>query len=385
MGFRLALPCLLFLLSACSAYKPTYVAPPDWQREPPPTLIRNVLVFDGLGGGMSGPHDVLLARGRVLRVDPPQTLRVADDVEVVEGSGKTLLPGLTDMGVWLGSGDEDPRRTLEGLLTDGVTTAVVLGRKTDAQALQRAVIRGSIPGPRLYRSTRAIELVDAEGVALQPKEASRETRRELERYRSDFVLVRASGSAFRQALAAVVGEVRIYQKGLIVHALDGEAAALAAATGASAIFLDDAPPLEEAQLRALSVAQVPVILDLSRAEENALLLWDMGAPLLVASGDGEGAPSWQSSLEALAARGIPEEALLEMITSLPPRLLDPTAAFGVITTGSYADLLLVRGDPSRDIRALQEVEAVWQAGHRLRPPETERALAGPARQASLRD
>lgn len=77
------------------------------------------------------------------------------------------------------------------------------------------------------------------------------------------------------------------------------------------------------------------------------------------------------------ALGIPPTEALRMATSQPVRFLDPTARFGVIAPGAYADLLLVRGDPTRDISAIRNVVAVWQAGRRLERRRAEAPRQGP--------
>jgi imidazolonepropionase-like amidohydrolase len=54
--------------------------------------------------------------------------------------------------------------------------------------------------------------------------------------------------------------------------------------------------------------------------------------------------------------------VLEMITSIPARAIGWGDRIGTVEEGRLADLLVVTGDPTGDIRALQRVQAVYQAG-----------------------
>lgn len=103
-------------------------------------------------------------------------------------------------------------------------------------------------------------------------------------------------------------------------------------------------------------------------------LHDAGVPLFVGTdsalpGTYPGA-SFHEELALLSAAGLSTETLLLGATSRPARWLAPQPDFGSIEAGMRADLLLVRGDPRADIRALRDIVGVWQAGEPLQrhPP-----------------
>lgn len=77
----------------------------------PATLIRSVTVFDGTRS--LGRHDVLIRGDRIVAIDP--RAKPAPDTRIVDGTGKTLLPGLIDAHVHAFQAGEDP-------LLFGVTT-----------------------------------------------------------------------------------------------------------------------------------------------------------------------------------------------------------------------------------------------------------------------
>ncbi len=69
-------------------------------------VIRNVRVFDSEHARLGAPSDVYVSRGRIALVLPAGSAGRGDDSAVVDGQGRTLLPGLFDMhvhdGPWSG-------------------------------------------------------------------------------------------------------------------------------------------------------------------------------------------------------------------------------------------------------------------------------------------
>lgn len=268
-----------------SAPQPKLITPPDTKHLAPPTLITNVRVFTGLEDELSQPVDVLLAGGRVARIANAGTLEVPDEIERVDGTGRTLLPGFIDMNVRLGTvgGDvvpwadaiTDPHHQLEALLYSGITTAVVVGHDVNVESLQKAITQGKIAGPRLYRSTYTIAR-DREPepgpfgrflrssnvrVARSPRDAARAARRDLEYLRSDFVRVEFGGSngLDQEQLEAVVAEARMYEREAFASAAAPADAALAAEGGAALLLH---PPWKakatEEEVDAISIFGTPV-------------------------------------------------------------------------------------------------------------------------------
>ena len=82
-------------------------------------------------------------------------------------------------------------------------------------------------------------------------------------------------------------------------------------------------------------------------------------------------------IQFATATGDPVDALAAA-TSLAADALGLADTCGRLARGRGADLLVVRGEATRDPRALLEVEAVYRAGERVagrssRPPPSERA------------
>ena len=74
--------------------------------------------------------------------------------------------------------------------------------------------------------------------------------------------------------------------------------------------------------------------------------------------------SMHLELQLLTECGLTPEEALSAATAVPARefgLLDR----GRVQVGRRADLLLVKGDPSKDIRATRDILGVWIAGHKI--------------------
>jgi imidazolonepropionase-like amidohydrolase len=104
------------------------------------------------------------------------------------------------------------------------------------------------------------------------------------------------------------------------------------------------------------------------AEAAVRSLVEAGVPVLAGTDAPNPGTSYGVSvhgeLERLVHAGLTPAAALAAATSVPARVfgLDDR---GRIAPGLRADLLLVRGDPSADIRATRAIVAVWKEGRRI--------------------
>jgi imidazolonepropionase-like amidohydrolase len=97
-------------------------------------------------------------------------------------------------------------------------------------------------------------------------------------------------------------------------------------------------------------------------------LFEAGVPILAGTdapnpGTAHGS-SVHRELELLVRAGLPPTAVLAAATSVPARVYSLRDR-GRIAPGLRADLVLVAGDPSRDITASRDIVAVWKRGVRL--------------------
>ncbi len=151
------------------------------------TLFQNVRVFDGKSGFLSEPQNVLVRGNTIERISPdPIPTDGSASTVLIDGSGRTLMPGLIDMH-WhamlvrptpaaLLAGDIGHLNIVAGAeatatLMRGFTTVRDLGGP--AFGLKRAIDEDVVPGPRIYPSGAIITITSGHGDFRQPFEVPR--------------------------------------------------------------------------------------------------------------------------------------------------------------------------------------------------------------------
>jgi len=144
---------------------------------PAVTLFQHVRIFDGKSGTLTPPSNVLVRGNQIERIStgPIPTDRSATAV-LIDGGGRTLMPGLIDMH-WH---TMMVRPTVAALLTADIgflnlvagaeATATLMRGFTSVRdmggpafALKRAIDEGLLPGPRIYPSGAVITVTGGHG------------------------------------------------------------------------------------------------------------------------------------------------------------------------------------------------------------------------------
>jgi imidazolonepropionase-like amidohydrolase len=141
---------------------------------PARTLITGVRVWDGTSTRLSPTTNVLIEGNRIKAISPAAQPDAA--TSVIDGGGRTLMPGLIDGHVHIMINDDYGRIetdleltdlaynstiAAERFLMDGFTAVRDMGGP--AFALQRAIDKGLIPGPRVYPSGAFISQTSGHG------------------------------------------------------------------------------------------------------------------------------------------------------------------------------------------------------------------------------
>jgi len=141
------------------------------------TLFENVRIFDGKGGQLSAPSNVLVRGNRIERIS---TTGIAIDqgagTVLIAGGGRTLMPGLIDMH-WHTMFVRPPVASLLtadvgylNLLAGAEATATLLRGFTTVRdmggpafGLKQAIDEGTVAGPRIFPSGAIITITGGHG------------------------------------------------------------------------------------------------------------------------------------------------------------------------------------------------------------------------------
>jgi imidazolonepropionase-like amidohydrolase len=174
----------LLLLAAGSAAARSAAAQPT-AAPAAPTLFRNVRVFDGTSAQLSAPTNVLVEGNRITRIGPSVS---ASGARVIDGTGRTLMPGLIDVHVHMTfsalsmadmlNPDMSPVMAAEqvalgarAMLMRGFTAVRDVGGPIFE--LKAAIDAGRVPGPRIWPSGAVISQTAGHGDFRTPSERSR--------------------------------------------------------------------------------------------------------------------------------------------------------------------------------------------------------------------
>ncbi len=192
--------------------------------------IKNATLFDGSGALPFGPVTVLVEGDRISQISPYQNPNPSEGVDVIEASGKFLMPGLIDSHVHItGSGDPNmlkamkqsvPFQALRATLHAKATLEAGITAIRDAGAgflvdvaLKQAINQGLIPGPRMQVACHGLSITGGHGdtrngwpphveflgrmVVDSPDEARRAAREQL-RDGADHIKLHATGGVMSE-------------------------------------------------------------------------------------------------------------------------------------------------------------------------------------------
>lgn len=371
---------------------------------------------------------VLIRSGRIARIAPLTVLQAENaGEETASFEGCTLLPGLVDMHVHLGNWSNRPgdyrnndymhayvaASNARSVLKNGVTTIRDASTKNRLTAsLRDAVQTGWMkePLPRMITCGNGLcmtgghgsEIPDG-GEEVDGPWAIRQAIRRNFKNGCDWIKVLTSSRAHipeftQEELCAAVDECHRRGRKIAVHSGVIPTIQMCIDAGFDTIEHGTYMTVEQAlQMKEKGMAWIPTITPYTRAakrmeerlrnqtahvdlaacrayaaaaeayRKNFKALFDTG--VLVGAGtdlsldEGDGAPV-AGELAYMVAYGITPMQAIQVGTSNGARILGLQEETGLLKEGLAADLLIVRGDPSRHIEALAQVEAVYRDGVR---------------------
>jgi Amidohydrolase family len=117
--------------------------------------FKNVRLYDADARQFRGSMTVVVANGTIESVGPAATTKIPDNAQVVDGTGKTLIPGLWDSHQHYGDDSTGPL-----LLATGITSVRDPGNQIEElMARKKRIESGQLLGPRILPSL----LIDGPG------------------------------------------------------------------------------------------------------------------------------------------------------------------------------------------------------------------------------
>src|SRR5262245_10195326 len=135
------------------------------------TALRGARVLDGTGAAPVDNATIVIRDGRIVAIGPSASITVPSGAEVVDYSGKTIIPGLisahSHVGIFVGlraSAENYNRdailRQLKQLEAYGVTTVMSLGLNGPLfYELRPDLHAGRVPGADLFGADRGVGVV----------------------------------------------------------------------------------------------------------------------------------------------------------------------------------------------------------------------------------
>ncbi len=376
-----------------------------------PTLIRNVRIFDGTGGSITAPRDLLIERGRIARIAAAGRLTTGN-ARVIDAAGRIAIPGLMDL-----HAHEYRPDLLPGFLYFGITTIRDQGSNmAPLVAYADAIAAGALPGPRVgyggfqFYSDWAFD--EEQGRGIEPEADAEHIRRSValaeafgaqhiktRTFRRWDINARMIMEAHRRGMRATGHCAHLLP--LVAASMDAKEHAGICETRGDTYMYDDLIQL----YRAADIGVVPTITYLDFAvrlnERPALLEADADLAPFLPSRDnfnwminlrdreewardaqrwrattgklaragvniGTGTDIWQipigvhMELEQLVAAGLTPAQALHASTGGAARILGADKNLGTIEVGKVADLVLLDADPLADIR---NTRRIWQVVH----------------------
>lgn len=406
--------------------------------------FRGARLYDAAAKAFRPDMTVIVRGGRIETVGPAASTAIPDGAEVIDGRGKTLLPGLFDMHVHL---SQDSGGLID--IATGVTSVRDLANDPDDLAARKAAYdRGELIGPRVFMAgiidgkgplagpTKALVGTPEEAVAVVDDWADRGYP-QVKLYSSlkpefvPLIIAQAkkrglrvsghvpAGMTMEQAILAGYDEVQHANFWFLnfmgpevtaktnspvrFTAVGEQGAALDLASPEVRAFLDlmrergttvdptmaamedvltGKPGAPAPSLAAVADRLPPVVRrgatgsgyartdadreqyvrSYARMRQFLKLLHDQGAPIVAGTDGGAASLSLVHELELYVASGMTPAEALYTATLGAAKVVKADDRLGSIEPGKAADLLLVEGDPSKDIGDLRRGVLVMKDG-----------------------
>ena len=436
LGSRLTLVACLVLTGIAVVPAPCSAS----GASPETLVIKAGTLIDGAGNAPRRNQLVFIRGNRIERVTGVTGASIPAGMRIVDLSSATVLPGLIDSHTHIFLWGEEPSKggydanllfagialraaratvAVRRALEQGFTTirdVETEGAGYGDVEIKQAIEEGTIPGPRIFASTRAIsttggynlegyapELVMPKGAQIVdgPVEARKAAREQLE-HGADWIKVYMTHRSWvdkqgrlvsqptltLEELKAIVDEAHGWGRKVACHAYNGIGLQRALDGGCDSI--EHGLEITDAQIKQMvrqgtwycptlspyyqnwAPPDTPVgKRDRARAATHEIsFVKALRAGVKIVYGTDMGGMPWDQPIAQefpmMTKFGMAPMDAIKSATSRAAEMLDSKGELGVVTAGAYADLIAVAGDPLKDINELGKVRFVMKNGEIFR-------------------
>lgn len=423
---------LLAILLWCASAANGQASPAS---KPPLIVIRAGTLIDGQAESAK-KNQLVFVRGNRIEKISEGSEAIPSGAQVVDLSAATVLPGLIDSHTHIFLWGEDPAKggydanILKAGIALRAARATYAARRALEQGfttlrdvetegagygdveIKQAIEEGTIPGPRLFCSTRGIsstggynlegyapELTMPKGVQIidGPVEARKAAREQLD-HGADWIKVYMTHRSWLdregrlvsqptltvEELKAIVDETHGWGKKVACHAYNGVGLQRALDGGCDSI--EHGLEMTDAQIQQMArqgtwYCPTISIYYSDWAPENtpagkrdrvrvmvheASFRKALKSHLKIVYGTDIGGIPWQESeaqdFRRMVTLGMQPMDAIQSATSRAAEMLDSQGELGMIAPGAFADIIAVSGDPLADIGELENVKFVMKDG-----------------------
>jgi imidazolonepropionase-like amidohydrolase len=169
--------------------------------------ITHVTVVDTTGGAIKSDMTIIVAGGRIEAIGKSRTVKIPKGTQVINATGKFLIPGLWDMHVHIGNDDFDKTAYLRLFIANGVTGIRIMNGTPQHHLWRQEIESGALLGPRMVIASRIIDgpkSFVSGAVRVNNEEEARTAVRKAKQEGADFVKIH--DTLPRDAYFAVIAE-----------------------------------------------------------------------------------------------------------------------------------------------------------------------------------
>src|SRR5207248_1656934 len=332
-------------------------------------VIRNARLFDPRDLSVTTGMSVLIRGDRIVRVAPDAEMKASADAEVIDAHDRFLMPGLWDCHQHF----SDIDGPLD--LATGVTSARDMANDTDTFLKRVARFdNGTELGPRVLKAG----IIDGTGEFAGPTKMRVDTAEQAHEFTPEKPEVREFIAFLKQHHTVLDPTMGAFE-GLFC----GDPTVITPGLGDVAQRF---PPQVRRQLLS-GALEVPKGQEIAYREAFPGMLrllkalHDAGVTIIPGT-DGLAGYMLHHELELYVRAGISSAEVLRMATLTPALVMGVNKDRGVIAAGKLADMVIIDGDPSRNIRDINKITTVIKGGKVYDPGAIEKALGIVPRQAA---